>query len=203
MKRTRILPNRFRKRGASAPLPLLGLVAGAAMLTGCSDREMSKVYYSVDDCSNENPGAESLCNAAYEEALEDAARTAPKYSALTDCEQDFGEANCDYTPREYAGVGRYMPMMAGFMMADALFDIDYKKKRKKNSLALFTSYNRSSPFYGRRVDATGNDFGRVSDRRMRVSGDVYNRELRPASRAMRRGGFGRTVAASRSASRGG
>lgn len=212
MKRSKVsLSTRFDKLSTIyKPKPLMGLMVGAAMLTGCGDDESALMYYTAEDCTAENPAHFALCRAAYEEAIEESARTAPKFSSLADCEEDFGMMNCTDVPSPYRQAGTYMPAMAGFMLAAAWFqddddfDIDlFKSRKKKRLMPLFTSYNTRSPFYGRRVGASGVDLGRLTDRRAKVSRSVFDRDVPTASRATSRGGFGRTVASSRSASRGG
>ncbi len=201
MKRSGInLAARFKKASSAyAPKPLMGVLLGTTLLSGCGDDNTAYMYYTAEDCVADNPGSIGVCQAAYQNALDEAAETSPKYRQLSDCESDFGLANCTDTPPPYRNFGGFMPLMAGFMIGSAMFDdddIDFRKKKKKKLLPMFSSYNRSSPFAGRMVSASGIDLGRVGTKKTRVRASVFS--ARPSqSQTVSRGGFGRTVASSR------
>ena len=65
------------------------------------------------------------CTTAYNNALKEAAKTAPKYATREDCVAEFGEAQCTSAPAPaQAGMAAesqssgsfWMPLMAGYMM---------------------------------------------------------------------------------------
>lgn len=99
------------------------------MLAGCekSDETVS-LYQNADDCSAANPGKSAECTTAYNNALKEAERTAPKYATREDCVAEFGEGQCQQAPAQ-AGMAPenqaqaqqssgsfWMPLMAGYMM---------------------------------------------------------------------------------------
>ncbi|VEB54006.1 lipoprotein [Salmonella enterica subsp. enterica] len=71
------------------------------MLAGCekSDETVS-LYQNADDCSAANPGKSAECTAAYNNALKEAERTAPKYATREDCVAEFGEGQCQQAPHK-------------------------------------------------------------------------------------------------------
>ncbi len=86
------------------------------------------LYQNADDCSAANPGKSAECTTAYNNALKEAERTAPKYATREDCVAEFGEGQCQQAPAQ-AGMAPenqaqaqqssgsfWMPLMAGYMM---------------------------------------------------------------------------------------
>ncbi|UQQ18527.1 DUF1190 family protein [Salmonella sp. WGH-01] len=86
------------------------------------------MYQNADDCSAANPGKSAECTTAYNNALKEAERTAPKYATREDCVAEFGEGQCQQAPAQ-AGMAPenqaqaqqssgsfWMPLMAGYMM---------------------------------------------------------------------------------------
>ena len=187
-------------RKADKPLPLKPITVGvmAATLSACGDSEVANIYPSVMECAMDNPEFVEMCELAYEQAVEEAEQTSPKYARQDECEDDFGLSNC----QPYTGMGNnwFMPAMAGFMMARMLdddFDIDLKKKKKKRySSPLFMSKNRRSPVFGNWVAATGKSYGSFNTRQTRVSSKAFAAKPK-VTKTTSRGGFGkmaRTVA---------
>ena len=89
-KRTKHI-NLTRMRKSLAVKPLAVGVAGM-FLSACSDnRQPADIYTSVDDCTSDNPDAADECQAAYQQAIDEAARTSPKFSSVADCEYEFGK----------------------------------------------------------------------------------------------------------------
>ncbi len=90
----------FRKSwGARHLTPVALAVTAVFMLAGCekSDETVS-LYQNADDCSSANPGKSAECTTAYNNALKEAERTAPKYATREDCVAEFGEGQCQQTP---------------------------------------------------------------------------------------------------------
>lgn len=74
------------------------------MLAGCekSDETVS-LYQNADDCSAANPCKSAECTTAYNNALKEAERTAPKYATREDCVAEFGEGQCQQAPARWHG----------------------------------------------------------------------------------------------------
>ncbi|MCE1736779.1 DUF1190 domain-containing protein, partial [Enterobacter hormaechei] len=99
---------------------------------------------------------------AYNNALKEAEKTAPKYATREECVAEFGEQQCTQPPAQ-AGVGQaqaqnssgsfWMPLMAGYMMGRLMGG------SSAPSQPLFTSNSASSPANGKFVDATGKSYG--------------------------------------------
>lgn len=100
MKRTKhINRGAFRKHWRMAPLALA--VSAVVLLAGCekSDETVS-LYQNADDCSKANPSMSAQCKESYDNALKEAAKTAPKYASREDCIAEFGEGQCTQTPAQ-------------------------------------------------------------------------------------------------------
>lgn len=158
-----------------------------AVLSGCSDSSQeATIYQSLDDCIDDNPNYSQECRAAYQFAVEEAERTAPKYRTEYDCIAEFGNNACTRTSNNW-----FMPAMAGFMFG-RMMDRD----RGYYSQPMFRSYYPGSIFYDRWTTADGYDYGRSSYKKSKVR--VTRDQLKPkptVSRTISRGGFGSTVSA--------
>ncbi|MDP6967576.1 MAG: DUF1190 domain-containing protein [Gammaproteobacteria bacterium] len=190
MKRTRNI-SLANLRKADKPLPLKPLTIGvmAATLSACGDSEVADIYASVMECAAENPDFVEVCEAAYEQALQEAEDTSPKYTRQGDCESDFGTQAC--VPHSSMGNNWFMPAMAGFMMA-RMFDSDFdlkKKRRKRYSSPLFMSKSRRSPVFGNWVSARGQSYGAFNTKRVKVSSKAFAPKPK-VTKTIQRGGFG-------------
>ena len=168
--------------------PMTAVLATAA-LTGCSDNSDDAVIYeSLNDCVDDNPNYTEECKAAYQFALQEASRTAPKYNSRYDCEAEFGTNAC----MQPQGNNWFMPAMAGFMFARML-DRD---RGGYYSQPMFRSYYPGSIFYDRWTTADGYDYGRSSYKKTKVRVSKDHMKPKPTvSRTISRGGFGSTVSA--------
>ena len=177
----------MRKTSRRFNLKPISLAIASITLAACSDTRQATVFKDLDHCSIQNPGLEQECQAAYEQALEKAADTAPKYQNRRDCENEFGNNTCTNYRASSSG-SIFMPMMAGFMFSRAL------DRNRYDNAPVFTSSNYRSPFYGDWVSSDGYRYG--SNRKSSVT--VGNKAFNPkpkVTRTMSRGGFGSTVAA--------
>ena len=174
----------FRKAYKIKPIALG--VSSVFLAAACSDsRQEAMVFTSLNDCKYQMPEHAEQCEIAYQQALQDAAETAPKFGSRQDCEYDFGAEQCV----EYRGNGGnswFMPLMAGYMIRDLL-------EPRRYSQPLFTSYSRYSPYRYRWIGADGYDFGDFRQREFRVS-KTYNKPPK-VNRTIKRGGFGSSVRA--------
>lgn len=168
-------------------VPFTAAIAGLS-LSGCGDDSKDMVVYkSVADCANENPGYEQECEAAYESALKEAQRTAPKYRSIADCSVDFGPEMCQHTSSN----DWVMPAMAGFMFAKLM-----NNNRSYYSQPLFSSTYVGSPFYHVWTTSNGHTYGNSSYRTSHIR--VSHEQMKPkptVNRTISRGGFGSTVSA--------
>lgn len=96
----RIVPQNWSARHLT---PVALAVATVFMLAGCekSDETVS-LYQNADDCSAANPCKSAECTTAYNNALKEAERTAPKYATREDCVAEFGEGQCQQAPAQLA-----------------------------------------------------------------------------------------------------
>ncbi|OCQ52285.1 hypothetical protein Ppb6_02358 [Photorhabdus australis subsp. thailandensis] len=208
MKRTKnINHGAFRKAWRSYRLaPVAIAVSAVFMLSACeqSDETVS-LYMNADDCSQANPSQSEQCTLAYNNALKEAAKTAPKYATKEDCIAEFGEAQCTQTPAQ-AGPGTatngeaqaqqqqsgsfWMPLMAGYMMGRLMGG-----GAAAPSQPLFSSKSAASPANGKFVDATGKSYGPATAGGRTMTVPKTAMAPKPATTTtITRGGFGDSVA---------
>lgn len=167
-------------------------VAAIVLVSGCSDnaKEMN-IYSSAADCINDNPQYAEQCRAAYQDSLEDAASTAPKYKTRADCILEFGEEMCVKSPQN----NWFMPAMAGFMFGQMMNNRSYQQQ------PVFTSTNPRSRNYGGWTSSDGYSYGKQSAT-SKVYVPTQQLKKKPAvTRTISRGGFGSKAAAKSSWSR--
>lgn len=207
MKRTKqINYATFRKSWNARHLtPVAFAVTAVFMLAGCEKSdETVQMFQNADDCSQANPGKSAECTTAYNNALKEAERTAPKYATREDCVAEFGEGQCQQAPAQ-AGMAAngstenqaqaqssgsfWMPLMAGYMMGRLMGGgMGFAQQ------PLFSSRNPASPAYGQYTDASGKSYGAAQPGR---TATVPKTALAPkpaTTSTITRGGFGETVA---------
>lgn len=105
MKRTKSIHHAsFRKSWSARHLtPVALAVTAVFMLAGCekSDETVS-LYQNADDCSAANPGKSAECTTAYNNALKEAERTAPKYATREDCVAELAKVSASKRPHRLA-----------------------------------------------------------------------------------------------------
>ncbi|WP_312282464.1 DUF1190 family protein [Pseudescherichia sp.] len=204
MKRTKTINHAtFRKSwGARHLTPVAFALTAAFMLAGCeqSDETVS-MYQNADDCSTANPGKSAECTTAYNNALKEAERTAPKYKTREDCVAEFGEGQCQQAPAQavmapenqaqaqQSSGSFWMPLMAGYMMGRLMGGGAGFAQQP-----LFSSRNPASPAYGQYTDASGKGYGAAQPGR---TATVPKTALAPkpaTTSTVTRGGFGESVA---------
>ncbi|WNN43735.1 MULTISPECIES: DUF1190 family protein [Winslowiella] len=200
MKRTKQIKHAsFRKSWSARHLtPVALAVTAVFMLAGCeqSDETVS-MFQNADDCAKANPGQSAQCTTAYNNALKEAEKTAPKYATREDCVAEFGESQCQQTPAQ-AGVGTtnnaeaqqsgsfWMPLMAGYMMG--------RMMSGGASQPLFTSRAPNSPANGKFVDASGRNYGNATSGRTMTVPKTALAPKPATTSTVTRGGFGESVA---------
>ncbi len=205
MKRTKnINQETFRKSWRSHRLTPIALAVSAVfMLAGCEKTdETVSLYQNADDCSQANPSKSAECTTAYNTALQEAARTAPKYATREDCVAEFGESQCTQAPAQAGMVptssssettaaapqqsgSMWMPLMAGYMMG--------RMMGGGASQPLFTSKTANSPANGKFVDATGKNFGSATTGRTMTVPRTAMAPKPAVTNTITRGGFGESV----------
>lgn len=199
MKRTKnINKDTFRKSWRSYRVAPVALAISAVfMLAGCEQAdETVSLYKNADDCSTSNPSMSEQCTTAYNNALKEAEKTAPKYATREDCVAEFGEAQCTQAPAQ-AGMAAesqssgsmWMPLMAGYMMGRMMGGGGYAQQ------PLFTSKNAASPANGKFVDASGKSYGPATAGGRSMTVPKTAMAPKPAmTNTITRGGFGESVA---------
>ena len=91
----------FRKSWNARHLtPVALAVTAVFMLAGCEQNdETVSLYQNADDCASAT-GKAAECTTAYNNALKEAERTAPKYASREDCVAEFGEGQCQQAPAQ-------------------------------------------------------------------------------------------------------
>lgn len=201
MKRTKQINHAsFRKSWSARHLtPVAFAVSAVFMLAACEQAdETVSMYQNADDCSAANPGKSAQCTTAFNNAKEEAVKTAPKYATREDCVAEFGEGQCQQAPAQ-AGVGTtnaesqssgsfWMPLMAGYMMGRLMGGGMGQQQ------PLFTSKNPASPANGKFVDATGKSFGAATPGRTMTVPKTALAPKPATTSTVTRGGFGESVA---------
>ncbi|SFN44758.1 DUF1190 family protein [Xenorhabdus japonica] len=192
----------FRKTWRSYRLAPVALAVSAVfMLSACEQNdETVSLYTNADECSQANPSKSEQCKTAYNNALKEAEKTAPKYASREECVAEFGEQQCTQAPAQ-AGVGQtqaqaenssgsfWMPLMAGYMMGRLMGG------SSAPSQPLFTSKSASSPANGKFVDATGKSYGSATAGGRSMTVPKTAMAPKPATTTtITRGGFGESVA---------
>lgn len=200
MKRTRQMNHAsFRKSWSARHLtPVALAVTAVFMLAGCeqSDETVS-MYQNADDCSSANPGKSEQCTVAFNQAKEEAVKTAPKYATREDCIAEFGEGQCEKAPAQ-AGLTSnaesqqsgsfWMPLMAGYMMGRMM------SGGMGAQQPLFTSKAAGSPANGKFVDASGKSYGPATTGRSMTVPKTAMAPKPATTSTVTRGGFGESVA---------
>lgn len=178
MKRTkRIDLDAMRKAPRLYPSALALSVSMA--LVGCGS-DTGKIYKTVSECAADNPGNTSLCETAYQNSLNEAERSGPKYKTKSDCSSDFDRSQCV----SHSNGSWFAPMMAGFMIGNLL-----DQRRGYAYQPIYTSYRYGSPLYGTWHSTDGMSYGSTSYRTVSTNSNTF--KSKPAvSRTISRGGFG-------------
>ncbi|KHN50063.1 DUF1190 family protein [Pectobacterium fontis] len=199
MKRTKnINQETFRKEWRTYRLaPVALAVSTVFLLAGCEKTdETVSLYQNADDCSAANPSMSAQCTNAYNTALKEAEKTAPKYATKEDCVAEFGEAQCTQTPAQAGTAAEsqqsgmsWMPLMAGYMMGRMM-----SGGAGFTQQPLFSSTSPTSPANGKFVDATGKSYGSATTGRTITVPKTALAPKPATTSTITRGGFGETVA---------
>lgn len=199
MKRTEnIQKDAFRKGWRSYRLAPVALAISATfILAGCEQTdETVSMYQNADDCSAANPSMSAQCTTAYNNALKEAEKTAPKYASKEDCVAEFGEAQCTPVPAQAGTAAQptqtsssWMPLMAGYMMGRMMSGGAGFAQQP-----LFSSRSPASPANGQFVDASGKSYGAATSGRTVTVPKTALAPKPATTNTITRGGFGESVA---------
>lgn len=189
------------KRSGKVVLTTLTATAGTMALAGCGDEPMAEaqVFSSVAECAAAGI-ASSECQQAWSQANSDNANDAPRFESQDLCEGEFGSGQC----RPLAAVNPggsssvWVPLLAGFMIANAVDDLDIDIGRKRKYAPLYrgkTGWYQGGSNYGPLTATSG---GRYSTSRDTFARPVSAPRTQTRADIASRGGFG-----GRASSRGG
>jgi uncharacterized protein YgiB involved in biofilm formation len=180
--------NHWRMRKSFALKPL-AVIIGSLLLTSCGNNapQTATVYTNVDECKAQNPDNVAACETAFQQATQEAEKTAPRYTSKNDCENEFGADRCQQYGHNNGQGGWFSPFMAGYLFSRILSPGYYPQP-------MFMSTSPYSSNSYRWLGADGRDLGDVRDRNLRVNKDAM--KPKPAvNNTISRGGFGSTVRA--------
>lgn len=185
MKRSSILDlTLLRKRARIFVLAPISL----AVIAGCSGaakKEEVQFVASVDECASTTSLTEAECDAAYQEAVKDADKTAPRYQYERDCAAEFGSC-------ESRG-GFFMPFMAGYIVSGLVRDSMGGNRRYNSSYPTYI-YRGGGQYRNKIMTSDGFVVGSPGQRTYRMPKEAL--KSKPAvTRTISRGGFGASASA--------
>ncbi len=108
--RTKIHPSRIISQKLERAVLNAGRPAVTAVLCWLavkkSDENRISLYQNADDCSAANPGKSAECTTAYNNALKEAERTAPKYAATKIASLSLAKRHASATCTGWHGTGK-------------------------------------------------------------------------------------------------
>lgn len=143
---------------SSSTLKLTIMLSATATVTGCSEQPHG--YTSIAECA-EHGQPENLCRSAYDEALAEHIRTAPRFDTSDECLAKLDVDRCIGVPlRQGDGQTRYTfaPLMLGFLVNPKT---EEKREREGGTAGAGGgyAYNRrlyyGSPIYRSRAHSYG------------------------------------------------
>ena len=170
----------------------LSLGIAAALLSACgSNDEDVRVVTSVDECLAQTNLSEESCQAAYQSALEEAARTAPRYASRAECESEFGYNQCGSS-----GSGSFfVPFMYGYMVSSVINSLGEASYRRRYSYNPLFRYDRPyTNYHGHLMTADGYSIGKSGRSSYRVDRSAFKPKP-TVTRTVSRGGFGAQASA--------
>ena len=189
--------NRPTKRSKRVVLTTL-VAAGAAAVGACdgsSDWNDEPAvdafpYATVAECQAANQVPDSTCQDAYRDALGNHEQAAPRFATQPLCEDEFGQNQCQ---QRLAGSNNYwMPILGGFMVGQALGNVDIDGRRRYRYGGLYRSRKSGGWYsggpYGGPLQRSGSSWraGNSSFDRPASAPAVRSSSSQSASR----GGFG-------------
>lgn len=183
-----VLLPQFLKHQRAFPVKPLSIAVAVFSLASCGSKKEDVVFVTdVQDCINKTRMSSEECRAAYENALVESQKTAPKYSRLPECEVEFGRDQC---VRDSSS-GFFMPLMAGFLVGNML-----SQRNRDDGYTYNPAYYYRYP--GRDYDKVITADGKVLGPRGNTSYKAQRSVLKPKPATyttVKRGGFGSSAAA--------
>jgi len=174
-----------KKRAFRGPLAI-GIAVTA--LASCSSQEEVSVVSTPEECVATTGLTLVECQAAYQKAQAEAARTGPKYTSNSQCESEFGGGQCI---RSGSG-GFFMPMMTGFMIGRMMSGSSSYRGSTYNPVYRYSG--RSSSMNNRIMTADGTVIGKAGQRSYQVNKSAMKSKP-TVMRTVSRGGFGAMASA--------
>lgn len=103
------------KRSRNLKLVLMAATVPVA-LAGCDSEPTGTVLSSVDQCKTQTSVPVEQCTAAYEKALAEHRKLAPRFDSQVQCNEQFGSCEVVQTGSSQS----YVPPMGGFLLGYAL-----------------------------------------------------------------------------------
>jgi len=179
----------MRKQKSKFLLRPIALSITAALLSACGDNSEVQLVSSVEECVANTSLDFEECDIAYKKALEESYRTSPKYSSVHACESEFGSGQCVQS-RDH---GIFMPLMAGFMINELLFDRDRRYYGGYYN-PVYRYYRPYSPHHNLMMMADGTSIGKYGKKKYKV-GKSATKKKPAVTRTVSRGGFGSVASA--------
>lgn len=184
MKRTSFIDLSLWKKQRSVPVLKPLVIAMAAVLAACGQKKEEVTYVtSVDDCNSSTSLSLAECEVAYKKALEEAARTGPKYKHRYECETEFGDNQCRYTG------GFFTPLMTGFLVSSLV----HQAAGTYNPVYYYS--NPYSNHYDRLILSDGTYVGRKGSRKYNLPSGTASKKMPTVTKTVSRGGFGSVASA--------
>ena len=178
-------PSMEKSLGKAFPFVMFGAFSAFMFFSQYESETEGAIYLDDNECKNNNPEQAEQCELAYQEAVEEAERSAPKYKTERECEYDFREDDCYYSSRYFA----YLPRMSGYYYTTDLDDFDGYKKRYYSQ----PMYRYKKGYYS----GSGQFFGSHRVRSVTMTSNSLRKGGGTIGSAMSRGGFGKAVSSSR------
>ena len=178
-------PRRRYTRERAPTLALGSITAASVVLAGCGDDASGDYSFTnIEECVTS--GFErSVCEAEFQNALTEHAKSAPRFDDLATCEAQFGEGRCNVVEQQTASGSSqsfFVPFLTGYLVSSAL--------RNVGSYGAYRMYRRENPVYtsGPVYRTRAGDV--VSPRRDAATGRTEMRPLNQNTRTVARRGFG-------------
>ena len=191
MKKTRHIDlSLLRKKARKFSLAPIS-VGIAAALSGCGGepQEQVRIVSSVDDCVNQTELSLAQCEVAYQQALEEAERTGPRYQQQYLCEADFGQC-------QQSSSGFWSPFVTGYIVAEIIDEVGdaFERKHRRRYNPVYTYQKRGSSYRHQIMTADGTFLGTAGKSSYKVPSSAT--KPKPAvTRTIKRGGFGSQASA--------
>jgi len=198
---------RIPKRSRAVALTTLTATAGTMTLSACGgDGDINvegQVFQTVAECTAAGVAA-SECQEAYNQALADNMNDAPRFENRELCEGEFGQNQCQ--PQTAAGGGSvWVPLLAGFVIANALNDVEFDRRKKRKYAPIYRSTSNGNYYYGgsNYGPMTRTSSGRYGFDRATLDRPVSAPRVQTRASIAERGGFGGRASSRSSSSSGG